>query len=457
MTLRLRLMIIVAAVVAAAVIAVAGVAHYLAAAGLRERTDTLLLGRLRAFTVEGSGTATSDEFGEPPSGATARLVGFDVVTQTLAASGTVDQTIEGQPKLPVTAADRALAATAGEPRFRDITVDGVRYRLLTGSIPGGGAVQIARPLTETQDVLSVLRNRLVVVALAGIALAGVVAWAVVRRAARPIVRLTAMAEHVAATQDLTVPLPVGGNGRDEVGRLAASFDTMLNALAASKEQQKRLVLDASHELRTPLTAVRANIDFLERAERLDAGQRRHVLSETKLELAELTDLVGELVEMATDVRADEPVVDVDLGDLATSVADRYRRRSGRTIGATVERAAVVDARRSMLDRAVSNLVDNALKFSPPDTALDLVVDGTRIAVFDRGMGLAGADQDRIFDRFYRAEATRTMPGSGLGLSIVRQIVDIHGGTVRVDERDGGGVVATIVLPDPDGRTDRASG
>jgi two-component system, OmpR family, sensor histidine kinase MprB len=457
MTLRLRLTIVVAAVVAGAVIAVAGVAHFIAAGELRARTDTLLLGRLQAFTEDASGTATSDEFGEAPSGAPALLVELDVVTQTLAADGTVDQTIEGQPHLPVSAADRALAAAPGEPRFRDITVAGVRYRLLTGSITGGGAVQIARPLTETQDVLSVLRNRLVVVALAGTVLAGLVAWAVVRRATRPIVRLTGAAEHVAATQDLTVPLPVHGSGRDEVGRLTASFDTMLNALAASKEQQNRLVLDASHELRTPLTAVRANIDFLQRADRLDAAQRRHVLSETKLELAELTDLVGELVEMATEVRTDEPVVDIELGNLVTRVADRYRRRSGRVISSTVKHPGVVAARRSMLERAVSNLVDNALKFSPPDTAVELVLDGTRIAVLDRGVGLASADRDRIFDRFYRADATRTMPGSGLGLSIVKQIVDIHGGTVQVDERDDGGAVATIVLPGPDGRADRASG
>ena len=457
MTLRLRLTILVAAVVAGAVIAVAGVAHFIAAGELRARTDTLLLGRLHAFTEDASGTATSDEFGEAPSGAPAELVEFDVVTQTLAADGAVDQPIEGQPDLPVSTADRALAAGPGEPRLRDIVVDGVRYRLLTGSMPAGGAVQIARPLTETQDVLSVLRNRLVVVALAGTMLAGLVAWAVVRRATRPIVRLTGAAEHVAATQDLTVPLPVHGTGRDEVGRLAASFDTMLNALAASKEQQKRLVLDASHELRTPLTAVRANIDFLERADRLDAAQRRHVLSETKLELAELTDLVGELVEMATEVRTDEPVVDIELGDLVTSVADRYRRRSGRVISSTVKHPGFVAARRSMLERAVSNLVDNALKFSPPDTAVELVVNGTRIAVLDRGVGLASADRDRIFDRFYRADATRTMPGSGLGLSIVKQIVDIHGGTVQVDERDDGGAVATIVLPGPDGRADQASG
>jgi two-component system sensor histidine kinase MprB len=113
--------------------------------------------------------------------------------------------------------------------------------------------------------------------------------------------------------------------------------------------------------------------------------------------------------------------------------------------------------RSTLERAVSNLVDNASKFSAADAELELVVDGTRITVLDRGVGLAGADQGRIFDRFYRAEAACTLPGSGLGLSIPQLIVDIHGGTVRVDEGDGGGVVATIVLPDPDGRTDRATG
>jgi two-component system sensor histidine kinase MprB len=454
MTLRIRLTIIVAAVVAVAVIAVAGVAHYLAASEVREETDKLLLDRLRSFTAEASSIATSGDFGQQPSGATAELVEFDVVTHILAADGTVEPTIAGQPDLPVSAADRALAKTPGDPQLRDVTVDGTRYRLLTGSVPGGGAVLIARPLTESHDILTALRNRLVVLALAGTALAGLVAWAVVRRAMRPIVRLTRAGEHVAATQDLTAPLTVPGTGRDEVARLATSFNTMLTALAASKEQQKRLVLDASHELRTPLTAVRTNIDFLERTDGLDAAQRRHVLAETKLELAELTDLVGELVEMATDIRADEPVADVDLADLAISVADRYQRRSGRVISASVEHAGVLAARGSMLERAVSNLVDNALKFSPSDAVVELVVDGTRITVLDRGVGVASADRDHIFDRFYRAEATRTMPGSGLGLSMVKQIVDIHGGTIHLDQRDGGGVVATIVLPEPDGDADR---
>lgn len=445
MTLRLRLTAVVAAVVAGAVVVVAGAAFYLAFTETRGETDRLLLERARAFSADPS---LRDSSGELPDDVPSDVVEFDVVVQVLGADGTIEDELEGQPELPVTDQDRAIAADGGQPQLRTVTVEGERYRMVTASISDGGAVQVARSSAETEDVLDVLRNRLLVVALAGTGSAGVVAWLVVRRATRPIERLTRAAERVTATQDLTVPLAVRGSGRDEVGRLAASFNAMLGALAASKEQQKRLVLDASHELGTPLTAVRTNIDFLERADRLDGAQQRQILAETRLELAELTDMVDELVEMATDVRSDEPLVEVDLGQLATEVADRFHRRSGRVVDASVEHAATIAGRRSMLERAVANLVDNALKFSPSDTAVDLVVDGTLISVRDRGSGLGSVDRDRVFDRFYRAEATRSTPGSGLGLAIVQQIVDIHGGTVRLDDREGGGAVATILLPPP---------
>ena len=168
--------------------------------------------------------------------------------------------------------------------------------MITASLRNGGAVQIARKVSETDDVLDVLRTRLVIIALAGIALAALAAWLVMRRATRPIEQLTDTAEHIAETQDLTTPIPVKGD--DEVGRLAASFNTMLVALDTSREQQQRLVIDASHELRTPLTAVRTNIDFLGRAPTLDAEERAQLISETRLELDELTNLVSEMVELA---------------------------------------------------------------------------------------------------------------------------------------------------------------
>ncbi|MCU1372882.1 MAG: two-component system sensor kinase, partial [Actinomycetia bacterium] len=307
----------------------------------------------------------------------------------------------------------------------------------------GGAVQLARTLTETDDILHGLRDRLLLAAVAGSAVAGLVAWEVARRTARPVVQLTAAAEVVAATQDLSVPITVRGG--DEVGRLAASFNAMLAALGTSRDQQKRLVADASHELRTPLTAVRTNIDLLLRADDLPDDQRRELLDETRLELDELTALVGELVDLATDARAEEPVGAVDLHEVVDDVAARYRRRTGRVIDVVSDEPAVVEGRRAMLDRAISNLVDNALKFSPGGEPVELRVTGRTVAVLDHGPGVATEDRERVFDRFYRADATRTMPGSGLGLAIVRQVAEVHGGTAALAPSPGGGTVATLSL------------
>jgi two-component system sensor histidine kinase MprB len=204
-------------------------------------------------------------------------------------------------------------------------------------------------------------------------------------------------------------------------------------------------MDASHELRTPLTAVRTNIDLLQRAPDLDPVERAALITETRLELDELTNLVTEMVELATDVRSEEPEEPVALGELVDEVTTRARRRTGRDITVTRDEPGVVLGRRSMLDRAVANLVANAVKFSPPTDPVEVVVRGTTIEVLDRGPGVAAADAERVFDRFYRAENARTLPGSGLGLAIVKQIADLHGGTVALASRPDGGAVATLTL------------
>ena len=285
--------------------------------------------------------------------------------------------------------------------------------MITAPLRDGGAVQIARPVSETHDVLDVLRTRLVLIALTGIALAALAAWLVMRRATRPIERLTETAEHIAATQDLGTPIPVRGD--DEVGRLAASFNTMLIALDTSREQQQRLVVDASHELRTPLTAVRTNIDFLGHATTLDAEQRAQLIAETRLELDELTNLVSEMVELATDVRSEEPVEPVPLAEVADDVAARFRRRTGHEIVVDADGAGVVEGRRAMLDRAVSNLVDNAVEVQPRRRAGDVTVRGTTHRGRRPRPRHRPEDRERVFDRFYRPTSARTLPGSGLGL------------------------------------------
>jgi two-component system sensor histidine kinase MprB len=455
-SLRTRLTLAVAAIVAAAVVTGAYASHLSTSSELRAETDKFLLDRSERFTRQPPRQDLGFDLGPPGGGGGGRgrddqrgpgrepFVDFDAVTQVLSASGVVTESLPDQPALPVEAKDRALASSrSDEHTLRDVTVDGVHYRMLTASLPGGGAVQLARGVGETDEVLAVLRNRLLLIALAGTLLAGLVGWALARRTTKPIEQLTATAEQVATTQDLTTPIPV--KGTDEVGRLAGSFNTMLAALATSRDQQKRLVADASHELRTPLTAVRTNIEFLERAGSLDLAERRDVLAATRLELDELTTLMAELVELATDARNNEPVTSVDLADVASVVAARFRRRSGRPVNVVVKDAAVIEGRRAMLERAVSNLIDNALKFSDGGAPVDVTVSGDRIEVADRGSGIAPDDRSHVFDRFYRSAGARSRPGSGLGLSIVSQIAEVHGGSASVHERAGGGTVARLDL------------
>lgn len=464
MSLRTKLSLTVAAIVAVAVFGGAYAAHVSAGNALRDETDKFLAQRAAEFVARPPGaafgattTTTPPATTAPPAGhdehethdreddeGPGRYFDYDAVQQTVAADGTVTQFSSAQPRLPVDRDAERIAATGAGTRYRDVTVKGIEYRMVTQGLgAGNGAVQIARQVQETHDVLDVLRNRLLVIALVGVGVAALVAWFVGRSITKPIRRLTQTAERIAQTQDLTTPIPVQGD--DEVGRLAASFNTMLVALDTSRQQQQRLIQDASHELRTPLTAVRTNIEFLAHATTLPADDRAQLLEETRLELDELTNLVSEMVDLATDVRSEEPVDGVDLGDVAGEVVQRFRRRTGREITLSADDAGTVQGRRSMLDRAVSNLVDNALKFSPGGEPVDVSVRGARIEVADRGPGVDADDRTRVFDRFYRATSARTLPGSGLGLSIVAQIAELHGGRASLEPRDGGGTVAVIDL------------
>ena len=206
-------------------------------------------------------------------------------------------------------------------------------------------------------------------------------------------------------------------------------------------------MDASHELRTPLTALRTNIEMLQRTTNLDDTQRAELLAAAGSELGELNDLVAELVDLATDARAEEPLQAVDLADLASNVVDRQRRRFGRSITLTVDDPAVVNTRTGALDRAIANLVENACKFSREDAPVDVVVAQRSVEVRDRGPGISADDRAHVFDRFYRSPSARTKAGSGLGLAIVKQIVELHGGTIELHDREGGGTVARLTLPD----------
>jgi two-component system sensor histidine kinase MprB len=292
--------------------------------------------------------------------------------------------------------------------------------------------------------LSQLRLVLAIVSLGGIALAAALGLLVSRAALVPVRRLTDAAERVAQTQDLGHRIEAGE--QDELGRLSASFNTMLSALERSRLAQRQLVADASHELRTPLTSVHANLDALALADRLPSHERARVVTAARAQLRELTVLVGDLIDLSKTEVEEIEVEDVRL-DLATAEAVARARLHAPQCSFKLDVApCLVRAAPARLDRAITNLLDNAVKWGPPSGPVEVRVSGGQLEVRDRGPGIAAEDLPRVFDRFYRASAARGRPGSGLGLAIVRQVAETHGGAVHASNDPSGGARLTLELP-----------
>ncbi|WP_217235327.1 HAMP domain-containing sensor histidine kinase [Streptomyces sp. AC555_RSS877] len=355
----------------------------------------------------------------------------------------------GRPGLPVVAGDRRIAAgpVAGTMvEHKDVDVGNDVYRVATVALGGGrGAVQVAQEFSDTEDLLRALQQRTLALMAAVVVAAGLFGWWLARRITRRLVILTSAAEDVARTRRLGIQVPVAGY--DEVGRLGRAFDRMLGRLAQSEEDQRRLVQDAGHELRTPLTSLRTNISLLRRIDELPPGTRDELVADLGQEARELTDLVNELVDLAAGQSDTEPPQRVDLADIAEDVAGLARRRTGRQVVVRASGDTTTDGRPGMLQRALSNLVENAAKFDRDGTApIEIEVSGqagpgpVRVEILDRGPGIADADLVRVFDRFYRAADARSLPGSGLGLSIVREVALAHGGAPFAVRREGGGTV-----------------
>ena len=372
----------------------------------------------------------------------------DLLFQVVGRAGLVRRPPD-QVELPVTEADLAVARGDRARVLTDATVAGRPYRLITvplqvQSSARSGAVQLARPLDPLEDGLGELRRTLLAVALLGVGSAALLGVAVARRALRPVQALTETAEHVAATQELQARIVV--DRPDELGRLAEAFNAMLAALATSREQQQRLVTDASHELRTPLTSLRTNVELLQRAKALPAEEHDQIVDDAVLEVEELSALVTELVDLATDARrATEDWREVPLEDVVERAAERTRRHHRREVVLELE-PTTVRGSAALLERAVTNLLDNAAKWSPPDGTIDVRLAEGALVVSDEGPGIDDADLARVFDRFYRADAARSRPGSGLGLAIVRQIVEEHGGRVIAGRAPSGGAAVGFRLP-----------
>ncbi|MCB1004797.1 MAG: HAMP domain-containing histidine kinase [Acidimicrobiales bacterium] len=456
MSLRWRLVILLCGLCAAA-IGLASVGSYVSTRNelrgeidsfLDRRADELVQGERRRPTGNAGGRGSRSGTGAQGQAGGAGEEAFDpdAVSQTIDDGGNVTGSSSTDVALPVTAEDVALAGQDTRGRIlRDVSIGGVDYRMLTVAQPGDGALQVARPLTETGDVLEGLTLRLTLIGLGSTLVAGLIGWLIAGRMTAPLRQLTAAAQEVATTRDMPAPVPVRGN--DEVASLARSFNTMVDALETSRRQQQQLVLDAGHELRTPLTSLRMSIELLQRGDRLDAHDRRRLLDRAEIELIELMQLVTEVIELATDRRTgDEPEQDLDLAEPVAGAAEAARRRTGRRVDVRVQDPGTVRGRPAMVERAVANLLGNADKFSPPGAPIEVVVSGGRVAVRDAGPGIPLAERHRVFDRFYRVDTARSMPGSGLGLAIVRQIVDDHGGRVWVGDSPQGGAEIGFALP-----------
>ncbi|WP_461028519.1 sensor histidine kinase [Streptomyces sparsus] len=376
---------------------------------------------------------------------------FDSTVQIVDRNGT-SCIVFGQQPLAVGAQDVAVARGNEPESLREVrAADGSAYRALTYPLAGtDAAVTVARPLSEVDDALDTLALVLGLVAAAGVLGAAVSGVALARAGLRPVDRLAQAVEHVARTEDLAVRIPVTGD--DEIARLSRSFNMMTEALATSREVQQQLIADAGHELRTPLTSMRTNVDLLVRSERsgrgLPPGERAELLASVRSQMSELAALIGDLQELSRPEQVTGPGQQeiVALHEVAERAIERARLRgSGVTIEADLS-PWYVRAEPAALERAVVNLLDNAVKFSPPGGSVEVGSAAGELRVRDHGPGIAAEELPRVFDRFWRSPAARSLPGSGLGLAIVSRTVTRAGGEVELRAASGGGTEAVVRLP-----------
>lgn len=344
--------------------------------------------------------------------------------------------------LPGAARDRAIASGSGSAT-RTIDIGGRRMRLVTSHIGSGEALQIARPLADDDATLRRLRYGFLIVAASALVLSILIGSWVAEKALSPVRRLTRAAEDVARTRDLSVRLD--DEGDDEVARLGAAFNEMLEALDRSLTAQRRLVADASHEFRTPLTSIRANAELLERG-RVREAEQNTVARAVVDQVDELDGLVTDLIELALDGEAAARFEDVRLDELVGVEVERMRRLARGVRFELASEPCSVRGDPERLGRAIANVLGNALKWSSDGGSVEVRVSRGAVVVRDHGPGIDEADLPLVFERFYRAPTARGKPGSGLGLAIVRHVVEAHGGTAEAGNAPGGGAVLTLRLP-----------
>ncbi|MEU8521835.1 HAMP domain-containing sensor histidine kinase [Streptomyces sp. NBC_01216] len=455
--LRSRLALLTATAVALAVAAVSLACWFVTRAQLEGELDASL--RRSQFTqdearalLNSCGPAAQKPPGYPQFGSdTRQIVSADGVVCSLGAS-----------KIPVTPEDVAVVERREPYALHTTTAeDGSQMRVYTYPVRNQAvAVSVARPLAEIDNSMSTLGWVLLLVSGIGVVGAGAAGLWVARAGLKPVDRLTAAVEHVAVTEDLTVRIPV--EGEDEIARLSRSFNAMTAALASSRDRQSQLIADAGHELRTPLTSLRTNIELLARSERtgraLPPDDRRALMASVKAQMTELAALIGDLQELARpDAAEPGPLEVVPLHGILRSALERARLRGPELTFVTDLAPWYVRATPAALERALVNVLDNAVKFSPPGGTVEVTLMRGELTVRDHGPGIPPEELPHVFDRFWRSPSARALPGSGLGLSIVARTVQQAGGTAALRVAEGGGAEAVLRLPGaptppPEGRS-----
>ncbi|MGJ9411808.1 ATP-binding protein [Aeromicrobium sp. CF4.19] len=446
-SLALRVALLTTGAVAAVLTVASAVIYVTVRAELQDALDDTLLKRAEAAVSAGySPGAMNEEDADLLSAFGIRFIaveGGQVFTRRADADFPYDR--------------REIAVSIGEAQSsrRTTTIDDEPWRVVAVQAGPGQALVLAQSMESTQRSLDRLQLVLVMTSAAGILVAGLAGWVVAANGLRPVRRLTAATERVARTSELR---PIEVSGHDELARLTTSFNQMLLALEASQERQRQLVADAGHELRTPLTSLRTNIELLGQASEnpdrsLTAEQSGEIMADVRLQLQELTTLVGDLVELARDEPMNQAPEELDLADVVTHAVERVRPRALGLRIITENEPWIVHGEAPLLERAVTNLLDNAVKWSPDGGTVTIRLHAGELTVRDEGSGIAAEDLPHVFDRFYRSPEARTLPGSGLGLSIVRRAAERHGGSVEAACPESGGTMFTMSIPGRDGPLD----
>ncbi|MEU8432506.1 HAMP domain-containing sensor histidine kinase [Streptomyces sp. NPDC029216] len=452
--LRSRLALLVTVAVAVAVAAVAGVSWVMVRAQLNDQLNRSLLSTQpdeQVVRTLREGCVTRLPVGPPNI---AEELGPTVQIVTADGGRCL---VGGRSDLPVSGADKAVAAGLADKSLHDATTaDGTKMRVYTINkrLTNGGAtfgVSIAKPLADIEQPLSTLAWVLLLVSGIGVVGAGAAGLWVARTGLRPVDELTGVVEHIARTEDLTVRIP--DEGDDEIARLSRSFNSMTAALASSQERQAQLIADAGHELRTPLTSLRTNIELLARSEEtgraIPPEDRRELLASVKAQMTELASLIGDLQELSRpDAAPHAPLGVVALHDIAGTALSRARLRGPELRFSSELEPWYVRGEAAALERAVVNVLDNAVKFSPPGGAVEVSLRAGELTVRDHGPGIPPEDLPYVFERFWRSESARALPGSGLGLSIVARTAARSGGSaeLRAAADGAGGTEAVLRIP-----------